>query len=124
MNYRTKLEFKQHWADLYQELADHPKDVEYFHKYLDHHESIARYKILGVRGSNGIVASSNAEVGHGSNEHAMPMQLISILAIEKQVLKLLEQENRCIQGDISEHQQLEPHRLSKQDEMEPDSGSS
>ncbi len=47
--------------------------------------------MLEVRGSLGIVASSNAEAGHASNEHAVPTQLIGMIAIENQILQLLEQ---------------------------------
>ncbi len=96
-------------------LSDCPKNVEYFCKYLDHPDSIARYKILGIQGGLGMVASSNTEAGHASNEHAVPTQLIGILAKEKQVLKFLQREDNWIQRDITEHQQLELHRLSKKD---------
>ncbi len=90
LNCQTQVEYEKHRSDLYHELADRPKVVEYFRKYLDNPESIACYKILGVRGSLGTVASSNAEAGHASNKHAIPTQLIGILAIEKQILKFLE----------------------------------
>ncbi len=70
-----------------------------------------------------MVASSNAEAGHASNEYAVPTQLLGILTIEKQILKLLEQDNGWIQCDITEHQELELHRLSKKDDYEINSGS-
>ncbi len=79
----------QHKSDLYTALADRLNNIVYFHEYLDQPESIARYKIMSVRGSLGIVASSNAEAGHANNEHAVPIQLIGILAIDKQILRLL-----------------------------------
>ncbi len=69
-----------------------------------------------------MVASSNAEAGHASNEHAVPTHLIGIVDIENQVLKLIKREDYWIQRDISEYQQLELHRLSKQETMETDSG--
>ncbi len=67
-------------------------------------------------------ASSNAEAIYASNEHAMLTQLIGILAIEKQTLKLLECENPWIQHDITEQQQLKLYHLSKQQEIDFDSG--
>lgn len=85
-------------------------------------ESIARYKILEVQGSLGMVASSNAEAGHASNEHAVPTKLVGILDIEQQVLKLLECEDNWIQQDLTKYKQLELHCLSKQENMDPDSG--
>ncbi len=54
---------------------------------------MARYKTLEVRQSLGMVASSNAEAGHASNEHAVSTQLMSVAAIEEQVLKLLERDD-------------------------------
>ncbi len=78
LNCRTQLEFKQHKSDLYIALADRPKDIDYFREYFDNPESIARYKILGVRGSLGMVTSSNAEAGHASHEHSVPTQMIGI----------------------------------------------
>ncbi len=72
LNCKTQADYEKHRSDLYQELAACPKDIEYFQKYLDHLESIAQYKILGVGGSLGMVASSNAEAGHASNEYAVP----------------------------------------------------
>ncbi len=33
-----------------------------------------------------MIACSNAEAGHASNEHAMPTQIIDIFATEKQVM--------------------------------------
>lgn len=71
-----------------------------------------------------MVASSNAEAGYASNEHVVPTQLMGILANKKQVLKLLERQDRWIQCDIPEHQVLKLHRLSKKDGMDPDLNSS
>ncbi len=122
LNCQTQADYKRHRSELYEELASYPKDIEYFQRYLDNPESIARYKILGVRGSLGMVASSNAEAGHASNEHAVPTKLVGILTIEKQILKLLEREDGWIQRDITEHQELELHRLSKKDDYDADSG--
>ncbi len=51
---------------------------------------------MEVRGSLGTVASSNAEAGHASNEAAVPTQLLGIVAIETQILKLLERKDRWI----------------------------
>ena len=90
---RTKDHYNQHKANLYKALANRPRDVEYFRGYLDHPESIARYKIMEVRGGLGMVSSSNAEAGHASNEHAVPTQLMGVVDIEKQILKLLERED-------------------------------
>ncbi len=81
MNCKTQLEFNHHKSDLYTALADRLNDIVYFHEYLDQPESIARYKIMSVRGSLGMIASSNTEAGHASNEHAMSTQLIGILAL-------------------------------------------
>ncbi len=90
MDCRTRQEYETHKDNLYRSLAEWPKDVEYFITYLDSPESIGRYKILEVSGSLGMVASSNAEAGHASNEHAVSTQLMGVVAIEKQVLKLLD----------------------------------
>ncbi len=46
---------------------------------------------------------------------------MGVIAIEKQVLKFMECEDRWIQRDIDEHQQLEFQRLRKQKEMDEDS---
>lgn len=121
LNCHTQVDYVKHRLDLSQELVDRPKDVECLRKYLDKPESIACYKILGVRGTLGTVASSNTEAGHASNEHTVPTKLLGILAIEKQILKLLEQEDGWIQHDITEHQELELHRLSKKEDFEPNS---
>lgn len=91
MNFGTRVEFKQHIS--FDALADRPKDVNQFHGYLNCPESIARYNILEVRGSLWMVASSNAEAGHASNDYVAPTQLIGIVAIDNQVLKLLERDN-------------------------------
>ncbi len=77
---------------------------------------------MEVRGSLGMVASSNADAGHASNEHAVPTKLMGILNIEQWVLKLLEREDNWIHIDLTEYQQLELHRLSKKEKMDPDSG--
>ncbi len=58
---RTRVEFKERSSNLSNALANRPKDVDYFCEYLDP-KSIAQYKILEVRGSLGMLASSNAEV--------------------------------------------------------------
>ncbi len=60
---------------------------------LDSPKSLTGYMILEVRESLEMVASLNAESGHASNKHAMTTQLIGNIDIEKQVLKLLEQDN-------------------------------
>lgn len=65
-----------------------------------------------------MIASFNAEAGCASNEHAMPAQLIGVIAIEKQALELLELEDQWIQFNISEHQKLELRCLSKQQLMD------
>ncbi len=56
-----------------------------------------------------MVASSNAKAGHVSNEAAVSTQLLGMVTIETQILKLLDHEDRWIGCDLSEHQQLELH---------------
>ncbi len=94
LNCQTQVDFNKHQSDLYKALSDRPKDVQYFEQYLDYPESIARYKIVEVTGIFGTVLSSNADAGHASNEDAVPTQLLWIVAIETQILKLLERKDR------------------------------
>ncbi len=75
LNCRTKVEFEQYRSDICKALADRPKDFNYYCGYLDCPKSIARYKILEVRGSLEMVGCANAEKGHSSSKHAVLTQL-------------------------------------------------
>ncbi len=51
----------------------------------------------------------------------MPTQIMGIVAIEKQVLKMLGREDCWIQHDMTEHQNLDLHRLINSEEFNEDS---
>lgn len=53
-------------------VANCPSNIDYFNAYFDNPKSIARYKVMEVRGSLGKVASANAEADHASNKAAVP----------------------------------------------------